>query len=448
MKTNLIKTFALCAVLSLSSVVYAQSEKTINDWAVDDTVMIKPETKHYLTGEEPSTWVYPVEHTIQQVGGKRFPEGILLHEIISWVGPNDIYPAGATKVQEQAQPQETKPQEQQPEQETKPQEQQPEQQTQPEQETQPQEQETQPEVEPLKTDSDKYKQGEDQKNDFAVRTTRMSKHHRFSIGLRGGAASLMHHAEPMNNWKVGFDGLLDLQYAYYFGAKDGKKTNHGIITGLSVGYAQSPIRNGVDTTYTVSSNDGNGDVNIQYTIQADEVKETDRQVQIEIPLMYSLQTEKGFFLNVGPRFMMPVYKFYNQTISNNANTNINAYFEDLGVTVRNEDITGALGQQDYNTKGQWAKGKMVLSVMLTAELGWEWQLNNGDAFGLGLYGNYAPYNSFKNTTNAKSLIDVTAPQGSTPASVDILSATDTYADKMNYFDGGLKLVYHFQFPAK
>jgi hypothetical protein len=45
-------------------------------------------------------------------------------------------------------------------------------------------------------------------------------------------------------------------------------------------------------------------------------------------------------------------------------------------------------------------------------------------------------------------MDVTAPQGSTVASVDILSATKTYATGLGYFDAGVKVAYHFNFPKK
>lgn len=427
---------------------------SLSDWHVGDTIMIKPETKHYLTGEEPSTWVYDREHTIQAIGSKRFPEGILVKGIISWVGPDDIYSPSR-------QPQEVKPAETKVE-ETKGQEGT----TKPEEVTKPGETTTEEVTTPTDDNNGKVevkpedggdkpgeveeepKKEEEPQPAQEARSNRMSKHHRFSIGLRGGVASLMQHAVPMDNWKLGFDGILDLQYAHYFGAK--KKVNHGIITGVSVGYAQSPLRkNNLNDTYTVTTDYGDGTSgNVNYTVKTDQIKENDRQIQVEVPLMYSLQTEKGFFFNVGARFMVPAWKHYNQTITNNENTEISAEFTDMGVTVTNEDVTGLLGTEDYNKKGNWAKGQFVFNVMATAELGWEWELKNGHALGLGLYANYAPYNSFKNNTSAQSLINVTAPQGTTPATVDVLSATDTYADKMNYFDGGLKLVYHFQFPVK
>ena len=63
---------------------------SVSDFHVGDTIVIKKDHERYLTGEKMSKWVYDVEHTIQQVRGKRFPEGILIRGIYSWVGPDDI----------------------------------------------------------------------------------------------------------------------------------------------------------------------------------------------------------------------------------------------------------------------------------------------------------------------------------------------------------------------
>jgi hypothetical protein len=252
----------------------------------------------------------------------------------------------------------------------------------------------------------------------------------------------MHKAPVMNNWKAGFDALLDLQYAYYFGAKEGKKVNHGIITGLSFGYAQSPIKNGVNYSDTKNITDESGSYSVNYNIAASEVKSRDGELQIEVPLMYSLQTEKGFFFNVGPKFMMPVYTHYNQTISDEAS--IAATINDMGVTITNDPATGVIDM--HSQKGQWGKGQAKINLMVTAELGWEWELKNGHALGVGVYGNYAPLNTYKHDPTLKNIVQVEA-DGTSNATVGYNSATDSYAKGMNYFDAGLKLVYHFQFPA-
>ena len=244
-------------------------------------------------------------------------------------------------------------------------------------------------------------------------------------------------SDMMGNWKPGFDALLDLQYAYYFPRKESSKAAHGILTGISAGYSQSPISAAIDTTYMSKDN------KIQYTVKADQLSQSDGQIQIEIPVMYSLLMDNGFFFNIGPKFMMPVFTHYTETATN---ADIDAYFPEVNVHVRNQDATGNL--EDKTATGSWGKNKLKINVMLGADLGYEWKLKSGNALGLGVYAHYSLYNSFKNDAAGENLINVTEPTSSNPASVGLLSATDNYVKGMNYFDGGLKLIYHFNFPKQ
>ena len=91
MKT--IKSILIAATLISASVVSTMSAQQAAEpaqqhpWSVSkgDKVRINPDCEKYLTGEKPSTWVYDKEHTVIQLGTKRFPEGVLLHTIMSWV---------------------------------------------------------------------------------------------------------------------------------------------------------------------------------------------------------------------------------------------------------------------------------------------------------------------------------------------------------------------------
>lgn len=80
------KLLIVCATC-LSTMLMAQ------DITVGDTVMVKPETSHYLTGEKISKWVYLEPHQISQVGTAKFPNGILLNikGANSWLGYEDVY---------------------------------------------------------------------------------------------------------------------------------------------------------------------------------------------------------------------------------------------------------------------------------------------------------------------------------------------------------------------
>ena len=443
-KSILVVATLICAT-AVSTMSAQQAEPKQHTWkvAIGDSVMIKPECQKYLTGEKPSTWVYDKVHTVRQLGSKRFPEGVLLMNIYSWiceeclvpVHPREAQPEQPAEEQAETTPAEGTPAETTPA-ETTPAEGEPTETSpaqKPAEETpaveQPQEEERElvdfdaVSAESAKGDSVKSKQK------FG------GKYDRFTIGLRGGASSLMHHADK-GNWTCGGDVVLDLQYAHYW-TKDGRPVDLGLIVGLGVGYMQSGLKVGNDSTFFTKSG-------VDYTVLASNIKETDHQLQLEVPLMFSLISEKGVFFNIGPKFMIPVYSPYKQTVDQN-NTHITAYFPNEGITVTDETVTGKYTGQQPTTKNGI---QFNVNVMLTAEIGYEWVLKSGNSFGLGAYANYSVFNTFKNTTSTEGLFDLTAPTETSAAILDVQSATKTYADKLGYFDAGLKLAYHFNFPKK
>lgn len=427
-KSILVVATLICAT-AVSTMSAQQAQPKQHTWKVakGDSVMIKPECQQYLTGEKPSVWVYDKVHTVRQLGSKRFPEGVLLMNIYSWICEECLVPVH-------------------------PREAQPEQPAEEQVETTPAEgtpAETSPAQKPAEeTPAVEQPQEERELVDFGAVTAESAKgdsvkskqkfggkYDRFTIGLRGGASSLMHQADK-GNWTCGGDVVLDLQYAHYW-TKDGRPVDLGLIVGLGVGYMQSGLK--VDNDCTSFTKSG-----VDYTVFASNIKETDHQLQLEVPLMFSLISETGVFFNIGPKFMIPVYSPYKQTVDQN-NTHITAYFPNEGITVTDETVTGKYtGQQPTAKNGI----QFNINLMLTAEIGYEWVLKSGNSFGLGAYANYSVFNTFKNTTSTEGLFDLTAPTETSAAILDVQSATKTYADKLGYFDAGLKLAYHFNFPKK
>lgn len=257
---------------------------------------------------------------------------------------------------------------------------------------------------------------------------------RFTIGVRAGAASMLQELVNKDaKSKFGFDVLLDLQYAHYWQTK--KEHKLGLLTGVSFGIAQGGL-NAVKSTdqYTVTDPDG---MKASYTVTADNIKETDRQLQLEVPLMFSLISKQGIFFNFGPRFFLPVYTPYKATMEN---PNIDAYFEQTDVHVTNEVITGLMKDNQVIGKGK-TNNNLKLNITLGTELGYEWQLKNGHSLGLGAYANYGLYSMFKqDAQNKKSLVTVTP---SIPSTVSTNSATEAWTQKMGFVDVGVKLAYHF-----
>lgn len=257
---------------------------------------------------------------------------------------------------------------------------------------------------------------------------------RFTIGVRAGAASML---QKMVNEdaksKFGFDVLLDLQYAHYWQTK--KEHKLGLLTGISFGIAQGGLKAPKSTDqYTVTDPDG---MKASYTVTADNIKETDRQLQLEVPLMFSLISKQGVFFNFGPRFFIPVYTPYKATLEN---PNIDAYFEQTDVHVTNEVITGLMKDNQTIGKGK-TNNNLKLNITLGTELGYEWQLKNGHSLGLGAYANYGLYSMFKqDAQNKKSLVTVTP---AIPSTITTNSATEAWTQKMGFVDVGVKLAYHF-----
>ncbi len=462
---------------------------------VGDTIVIPYAVKHYLTGEEPSGWVYLVRHTIQQIGGKRFPNGILVGGIYSWIGPDDAYlvgtpapkaegtgetkpevkeekkqplkpaPKGEGKVtpaEEKTQPAEEKKQEVKPEegqtvipvipvvpdktetteptdpkrkpaQRVTPEEQQP--------AKEGKEEVKEDEVKPAGEEKQEETAGQEKeaKADEVTEPTDTVKYgqvDRFTIGLRGGMATYLQSTTHNTKPAIGGDVLLDLQYAHYWQTKQDHLL--GLLVGVSAGFAQGGLKNELNDTYT-KYNPDDASEKVIYTVTADKVKEDNREIQLEIPIMFSYIFNSRFFLNVGPRLMLPVYTPYTQNFKN---PNIDAYFEDWGVHVQNELATGKLTDTQYKGK---SANKMNLNILLGLELGYEWTLKNKNSLGLGVYANYDLYNTFKQTTQDKSLVDV-AP--AVPTTVDVNAASEIYTKRMGYLDAGLKIAYHFNWWKK
>ncbi len=459
---------------------------SVSDFHVGDTIVIKKDHERYLTGEKMSKWVYDVEHTIQQVRGKRFPEGILIRGIYSWVGPDDILNK-STHPQEAEANQEAKRQaEEQAKQEA-------------EQAAAKEEarraaarkahqdsiQAAQEEAarqdsiaaataaaaaaaaETARQDSlaarqDSIAQAEEQQHKDSVRQaerdsllqafynnqedpayiiTKEQKPNqvcdRFTIGLRGGAASLLQGMEDAfkdGKWNVGFDVMLDLQYAHYW-KKFGKKMQYGLIVGVGAGFARSHVSGAINDNFRINTPEGA----IDYTVTSEKVKEYDGQIQLEVPLMFSMIHENGFFMNIGPRFTLPVYDVYNQSITK---PDINAMLYPEEVPVKNELVTGVVKDDQAESTGKWNASK--LNVMLGAEIGYEFNFKNHNSLGLGVYGNYSLYSLYKANDKASSIIDITeAPSTGKNAVVTVIPATDAYGKSVGYFDVGLKLAYHF-----
>ena len=258
---------------------------------------------------------------------------------------------------------------------------------------------------------------------------------RFSVGVRGGFASTLQDAA---GFPLGFDVALDLRYAHYWGL-DSIKPLLGIMTGLNIGYVHAKHHMAINDAYTLPTVDGD----VYYTVTADKVAEKMNEVIFEVPVMFSMVTNNGFFLNVGPKFMLPIYSGFHQTITN---PNITAYLEELnGKPILNNPVMGFVSDEQMDMRGT-LNNELKFSIALGAELGYEFKFYNGNSLDLGAYVDYSVYSAYKNMTTG-SVISITPPTSSSSAIVDVHSMTNALSHKVGLFDFGVKLAYNFNFEV-
>ena len=387
---------------------------------VGDSIRINPDSLHYETGERKVRWVYDQVHIVRQVSSKYHPDGVLLRGIYSWIFANSILAENEEK---------------------------------------------KPKLEPIYASLEatiaygetydwngaKYGQTGEYTQYFSavngadsIVTLNLTvlpepqpqpyQVNRFSVGVRGAFASSM--AKPATT-PLGFDVLLDLQYAHYWAA-DQDKIRLGIMTGLSAGYMSTTRSQAWDETYIAKTDDGD----IEYHVTADNIQETNHQLQLEVPLMFSLITAKGLFFNVGPRFLLPAYTPYKQVITNG---NVVATDLQTGVVIPNNPVYGQLSEEQVNQKGK-GEQQFDLTMTLGFELGYEFKLKSGNSIGLGAFLNYGVYSMYSNKPLG-SAIDVTAPskQDDKNAVVNVESLTNAYTEKMGHLDAGVKVSFNLDF---
>jgi hypothetical protein len=272
---------------------------------------------------------------------------------------------------------------------------------------------------------------------------------RFSLGFRGGFASTM--AQPFTgfNMPMGYDARVDLQYAHYWSTSN--KTSHvGLLFGVSAGYMNVNRKMPWDGMFEVT--DEYGDV-LQYHVTAKEIAENTTQLQVEVPLMFSVitgaGTRGGFYFNIGPRFLLPLQTQYTQVISN---PNIAVTDMTAGVVIENNPVYGLLSKEQTEMSAQSEK-KFVWNAMLGIELGGEIKLGaSGHSLGLGVYANWGVYNSYYGLYDFKGKIETTQPiylktipSSSGLGQLDVKPLSESYTSLMGHLDAGLKLSFNFNF---
>ena len=381
---------------------------------IGDSVMIHQDSLRYITGERMSSWVYGVPHQIRQLGTKTKPTGVLLRGIYSWIAQGSLVPLNHNKTQEYFDAIRAA-----------------------EEEAERARVAAEAAAAAAAEEAARAKMFEE----YVEEDTIVEKDtvvpdlpyqvNRFSIGVRGGVA-----AQSMPSF--GFSTMLDLRYAHYW-VKSSKSPKLGIMTGVGVGYMQYG-QNLTKNNYTVRVADATG--HVDYAVAINKAHAINNQVQLEIPVMFSMVTPKGFFLNAGPKLILPAYAGYKQDMSG---VTLTATHVEEGVTIApNDPLMGVV--KDAVEKGQ-NKNAWDVTVGLGAELGYELKIGTNYALDLGVYATYGiNTNTYKDATG--EILTITAPDAVHVGGAKMHSIMNAGPVNMSYLDAGLKVTFHFDWDNK
>jgi len=253
------------------------------------------------------------------------------------------------------------------------------------------------------------------------------------VGARMGLGSMMQDSEDVSSDRsAGFDGAGEFVFTKYFKYGKGGTSCFGLRTGLSLGYRQNSIKMGnVDLTYKAKDAEGN---DITYHVTAKNVKETDRQFALEIPVLFAMSFDR-IYTNVGLRFGIPAMSRYSQTMED---PSILATYDDYEVTLRDETVTGKVSNDDKSQKAKLDASSF--NMCLSLEAGYDLHIL---PVSVGIYVDYGLVDNYKGKGAHFTDADPSAIDGatSTPTSIVVHSLTDSYVDNVGIFCVGVRGVY-------
>lgn len=260
-------------------------------------------------------------------------------------------------------------------------------------------------------------------------------HSMVSIGVRGGGQTFITSTtDPSGDLKgaIGGTGILDLRYTFY-----GSLTNTveiGFAIGAGVGYGASAIKGHHVDTYTNTDYLGN---QMDYTVTST-FRQKEQFTRAEASLMLAMNFNH-VVVNIGPRFMLP---FVTKTQLSLSEASIDAYYPRYEVHVTDQLITGRL-ELPYAQSVSSSIPKYT--VLMAAEVGYEWYFNEKSCLGFQLYADIGVWNKMHAVSDpSAALVHVSAiTDAANPVPAVTVGNADALIAKRRYLDFGLRLYYAF-----
>ena len=265
-----------------------------------------------------------------------------------------------------------------------------------------------------------------------------------SVGVRGGGQMMLPTAVAgatgTMSAALGGAGTLDLRYTFY-----GEPTDRiciGFAVSAGIGYGTAGVQGTNTDTYTNRDYTGNA---IDYTCTASYTR-TDRFAKGDAALFFAMKFG-GVTLNIGPRFMLPFVASSALTLRNAA---IDAYYPAYDVHVHDQLITGKLV-----TPYTQARTPILprYSLLVAAEIGYEWSLSEQSSLGLQLYADVGvwnqPYPSNPLIPSSSNSLILVSPitSAESPAPTVTIGDIAPMIKNLRYIDFGLRVYYAFSIES-
>ncbi len=265
-----------------------------------------------------------------------------------------------------------------------------------------------------------------------------------SVGVRGGGQMVLPTAVAGATGTMsatfGGAGALDLRYTFYGEPTD--RIGIGFAVSAGVGYGSAGVQGTNTDTYTNRDYTGN---QLDYACTA-QYSQTDRFAKADAALFFAMRFG-GVTINIGPRFMLPFATSSALTIRS---ASIDAYYPAYDVHVRDQLITGKL------TTPYTQSHTPILprySLLVAAEIGYEWSLGEQSALGLQLYADVAvwnqPYPSNPLIPSSSNPLIQVSPISSAESPVPMVTVGDItpMIKELRYIDFGVRVYYAFSFKS-
>jgi hypothetical protein len=261
--------------------------------------------------------------------------------------------------------------------------------------------------------------------------------HRFTIGLFGGAHTMLADSSLVNTW--GPSAGLNFRYAYMMALGRGA-IYLGPRTGIEASWAYSGWYEEAHTQFT------NTDYlkhKMEYDVYS-KVTDYHHQLYIGIPIMAELK----YYGLVAALGFKGKAVLWTQAKSEINKADINAYYPDFDVWVRNDPSIGELKTE--NSTAQGARLTPEWHVTVAAEIGYEWKVVTREYIGVRLFAECDIWNSYKRNVQASTRSVNIAPIDVKGQAAQV-SLTPLYDSSLNKFHAltiGLSVYYTFDSKSK